>query len=138
MSNKVILKLGIAFSLSGIFLGYIFSNSRYFTLCFNEDPICRLLFDRVGDPMFLGSFSLLLILTILFAVPNTTFRTWLWFGAWYVPLGALVLIFYPEPGGGTLNLNPSVEQVTQYVCVTFIVVSLIIIISEIVFRALRK
>lgn len=123
-------------SILGVFLGNIYSNARLYGICLETDPACRFAADRFGDPLLAGSFALLLISTILIALPNSVFRTWLWFGGWYVPLALIILAFYPEPRG--MNFSPSLEQMTFYVTSIFIWVSLAVIFSAIMGSFFKK
>jgi hypothetical protein len=54
------------------------------------------------------------------AVPS-----WKKFALWFIPIAALVFIFYPEPGSGDL-FAPFPEQVYQAVSGLYVLISLVI------------
>jgi hypothetical protein len=137
MNYKRILILISLLSLITIAFGNFSSNSRYFEICLESEPACFHITHQLGEPLFASSFVLLFVSTVLLAVPLSVFRKWLWFGGWYIPLGAVILIFYQGPGGG-MNFNPYVEQMTFYVTSIFIWVSLAIIFLSIVRNSIKK
>lgn len=106
-------------------LGYVLSNSVFFSLCSQTEYACRDLFNRVGDPLFYGGGALSLVFLILLFIPQA-FQKWKKFAVWFVPLAALLFAFYPNPGSGDF-LSPYPEQVFKWVSVFYVVVSLAII-----------
>ncbi len=79
-----------------------------------------------------GGSALSIIFALIFIFPKS-FSAWKKFAIWFVPLAALLFIFYPEPGSGDL-FSPYPEQVFQWVSGLYIVISAIIILCS----ALRR
>jgi hypothetical protein len=124
MKNKQIIGL-LAFSLIGFGIGYVLTNSTIFNLCSHDQYACRALLNRIGDPLFYGMGALALVFFILLFSPRT-FYVWKKFAIWFVPLAALLFIFYTDPGSGDLFL-PYPEQVFQWVSGFYVLVSAVII-----------
>jgi hypothetical protein len=128
MKNKQIIGL-LAFSLIGFGIGYVLTNSVKFGICIANnvvtDASCINFYERVGDPLFYGMGALALVFFILLFSPRT-FYVWKKFAIWFVPLAALLFIFYTDPGSGDLFL-PYPEQVFQWVSGFYVLVSAVII-----------
>ncbi|MEX0916962.1 MAG: hypothetical protein WDZ90_00315 [Candidatus Paceibacterota bacterium] len=113
------------FSAVGFAVGYILTNSVSFEICAQTEYSCRDLYNNIGDPLFYGFGALAIVFLILVFVPQA-FSAWKKFAIWFVPLTALLFIFYPEPSSGDL-LSPFPEQVFQWVSAFYVVVSAAII-----------
>ncbi len=118
-------------SLIAFGIGYILTNSVQFGICkansVTIDASCINLFERIGDPIFYGVGALALIFLVLVFLPNA-FTAWKKFAIWFVPLAALLFIFYPHPGSGDL-FSPYPETVFKWVSGVYILISLIIILT---------
>ena len=120
MFSRKIIALFVV-SLIGLGVGHYLSQiyeCGYSVFCYN-------LFSRVGNPLFYGMGALALVFFILLFIPKA-FPTWKKFAIWFVPLAALLFIFYPDPGSGDY-FSPYPEQVFQWVSALYVLVSLIII-----------
>ncbi|MDO8624141.1 MAG: hypothetical protein Q7R54_02185 [bacterium] len=128
MKNKLILGL-LALSLVGFGIGYVLTNSIKFGICMANNVItdasCINFYERVGDPIFYGMGALTIVFLVLLFIPRT-FSAWKKFAMWFVPLAALLFIFYPDPGSGDL-FSPYPEQVFQWVSSFYVLVSVVII-----------
>ena len=117
------------FSLIGLGIGYFFTNSIQFGLCTVNTVIteasCINFYERLGDPLFYGMGALAIVFLVLLFVPKA-FNAWRKFAIWFVPLAALLFIFYPEPGSGDY-FSPYPEQVFQWVSALYIGISLVVI-----------
>jgi beta-lactamase regulating signal transducer with metallopeptidase domain len=72
-----------------------------------------------------GGGALALVFVLLYAFPQA-FNAWKKFAIWFIPLAALLFVFYPNPGSGDF-LSPMPEQVFQWVSVLYVAVSGLII-----------
>ena len=128
MKDKKISVL-FACSLAGLGIGYVLTNSVRFGLCISNGVVseasCINFYERVGDPLFYGIGALALVFLILLFVPRA-FSAWKKFAIWFVPLAALLFIFYPDPGSGDF-FSPYPEQVFQWISGIYILVSVLII-----------
>jgi hypothetical protein len=124
MKNKYLAGL-FALSVIGSGVGYMLTNSTIFGFCTHDEYSCRDLLNNIGDPLYYGMGALALIFFMLYFVPQAI-RAWFKFAKWFVPLAALLFIFYPDPGSGNL-LAPYPEQVFQWVSALYVIVSVIII-----------
>ena len=131
MKNKHILVLFIL-SLVGFGIGHILTNSTIFNLCLHDQYACRALLNKIGDPLFCGMGALAIVFFVLLFTPQA-FSAWKRFAIWFVPLAALLFIFYPDPGSGDL-FSPYPEQVFQWVSGLYVFISLLLI----AYRALRS
>lgn len=113
--------ISLVAALSGIYISNIYA-CGYSVFCYN-------LVFHIGQPLMYGGGALAIVFVLLSVFPKA-FDAWRKFAIWFVPLAALLFIFYPNPGSGDL-LAPMPEQVFQWVSVVYLVVSGIII-------ALRK
>lgn len=128
MSYKRI-TLGLLVSIALLALGATFTNSIELGICFSSDSVtdaqCINSFERIGDPLFYGGLALSVVSILLLLAP-VGFSLWKKFAVWFVPLAALLFIFYPEPGAWDF-LSPMPEQLFQWVSVLYVVVSVLII-----------
>lgn len=131
MKNKQIL-IPLVLSIVGFVVGYILTNSIKFGICISNnvvtDALCINLYERIGDPLFYGAGALAIVFFVLFFT-SYAFSTWKKFAVWFVPLSALLFIFYPEPGSGDL-FSPYPEQVFQWVSGLYVITSLILIVYK--------
>lgn len=103
------------------FVGYYLSflyECGYSVHCYN-------LVFHVGHPLFYGGGALAVVFVLLYIYPQA-FNAWKKFAVWFVPLAALLFVFYPNPGSGDL-LAPMPEQVFQWVSAVYVIVSGIIV-----------
>ncbi len=106
-------------------IGYIFTNATDFNLCVHDQYACREIFNNLGDPIFYGAGALAIVFLVLLFFKKA-FSAWKKFAIWFVPLAALLFIFYPDPGSGDL-FSPYPETVFQWVSILYIIISLVII-----------
>lgn len=129
MKSSQLLFASLVVSLVGLGLGYILTNSIQFGICIANEKIteasCINFYERLGDPFFYGMGALALVFLVLLAVPKA-FEAWKKFAIWFVPLAALLFIWYPEPGSGDF-FSPYPEQVFQWVSGLYVLVSLVLI-----------
>jgi hypothetical protein len=119
MKNKLILVFFI-FSLIGFAVGYYLLkiyDCEYSVFCYN-------LATR-AFALYYGMPALALVFSMLLFIPRAL-DAWKKFAIWFVPLAALLFIFYPEPGSGDL-FSPYPEQIFQWVSALYVVVSVVII-----------
>lgn len=130
MKNKLVLGL-LVLSLVGFGVGYWFSHSYDFGLCFASfdtntfDTSCHQFYESIGNPLLYGMGALTFVFLVLLFVPRA-FSLWWKFAIWFVPLAALIFITAPEPSGW-ISLTPSPEAVFKWVSGFYILVSLGII-----------
>lgn len=128
MKNKQIL-IPFALSLVGFGVGYILTNSIKFGICISNnvvtDASCINLYERLGDPLFYGMGALAIVFFILFFI-SRAFSAWKKFAVWFIPLAAILFVFYPNPGSGDL-FSPYPEQVFQWVSGLYVLISAVII-----------
>jgi len=131
MINKTSLVYFLLVSLLLGGVGYYLTSSYEFGLCIADaqsntfDVSCHRFYERLGDPLFYGGGALAIVFALLYAFPQT-FSAWKKFAIWFIPLAALLFVFYPDPGSGDF-LSPMPEQLFQWVSGLFIVVSALII-----------
>lgn len=70
---------------------------------------------------------------LLLSVVHEAFSSWKKFAIWFVPLAALLFVFYPVPGSGDL-FAPDPEQIYQWVSVAYVLISLGIILRHVLSR----
>jgi len=128
MNQKRIISWSLAISLLGFGIGYVLTNSTIFNLCLHDQYACRALLNRIGDPLFYGMGALAIVFLVLLFIPRA-FSVWKKFAIWFVPLAALLFIFYPDPGSGDL-FSPYPEQVFQWVSGLYVFISLVLIIYK--------
>lgn len=128
MKNKQIL-IFLALSLVSFVVGYILTNSIKFGICISNnvvtDASCINLYERLGDPLYYGTGALAIVFFVLLFAARA-FSAWKKFAVWFVPLAALLFIFYPEPGSGDL-FSPYPEQVFQLTSGFYVLISFAII-----------
>lgn len=126
------------FAVSIFGVGYVLTNSYDFKLCYSNletntfDVPCHAFYEAIGNPLYYGAEALAVVFLVLLFT-SRAFSAWKKFAVWFIPLAALLFIFYPEPGSGDL-FSPYPEQVFQWVSGLYILVSITII----VIASLRK
>ena len=80
---------------------------------------------RLGKSLFYGMPALALVFLVLVFLPQA-FPALKKFAVWFIPLAALLFIFYPDPGSGDY-FSPYPEQVFQWVSILYVVISILII-----------
>lgn len=125
MNQKRIVSGLLIISLLGFGIGLVLKSSIEFSLCLISEPTCINNLTWIGDGLYYGAGALMLIFFILLFSPHA-FSAWKKFAIWFVPLAALLFIFYPDPGSGDL-FSPYPEQVFQWVSILYILVSTVII-----------
>ncbi len=106
-------------------IGFILTNSTRFGFCTHDQYNCRDLFNNIGDPLFFGMSALALVFLALLILPNA-WPAWKKFAKWYIPIAALVFIFYQGPGAMDL-FSPYPEQVYKWIGIIYVAVSAVII-----------
>ena len=121
--------MAFIFSLIGLGIGYVLTNSIQFGMCKVDELVteasCINSFERVGDPLFYGMAALAIVFLVLLFRPSAV-GAWKKFAKWYIPIVTLIFIFYPNPGSGDF-FSPYPEQIFQWLSTLYVVVSLIII-----------
>ena len=131
MSTRKILFWLLIFSLVGLLIGYLLTNSYNLGFCYSNltnntfDVSCHSLYERIGNPLFYGMSALALIFLILMFIPQS-FPAWKKFAVWFIPIATLLFIFYPDPGSGDY-FSPYPEQVFRWVSIIYVVISILII-----------
>lgn len=122
-------------SLVGLGVGYILTNSIQFNLCtVNEivtEASCINFYERVGDPFFYGMSALSIVFFALL-FKSQAFHTWKNFAKWFIPIAALVFVFYEGPSSGDY-FSPYPEQVFRWISVLYVLIS-----AAIILYVLRK
>jgi len=94
--SKII--LAFIFSLIGLGIGYVLTNSIQFGMCKVDELVteasCINSFERVGDPLFYGMAALAIVFLVLLFRPSAV-GAWKKFAKWYIPIVTLIFIFYP-------------------------------------------
>lgn len=80
---------------------------------------------QTREGLFYGMSALALVFLLLLFLPNA-FPAWKKFAKWFIPLAALLFIFYQGPISGDY-FSPYPEQVFQWVSVLYVVISILII-----------
>ncbi|MDP1707354.1 MAG: hypothetical protein Q8L30_02265 [bacterium] len=120
MKNKQIL-VPFVLSLIGFGTGYFLLkiyDCGYSIFCYNL--VTKALATYYG----MGALAIVFFV-LLFA--QYAFSAWKKFAVWFIPLAALLFIFYPDPSSGDL-FSPYPEQVFQWVSGLYVFISLLIII----------
>jgi|SRR3989344_2863446 len=136
MSARKLIILLFLLSVVGFGAGYLMTNSYNFGICFSNlstnafDVSCHEVYERVGNPLYYGMSALAIVFIILLFLPSS-FSAWKKFAKWFVPLAALLFIFYPEPGSGDF-FSPYPEQIFRWVSILYIVLSVVIIARSVI------
>lgn len=125
MKNRLIL----SFILSLLFMvsGFVLSQSYTFGLCFSDiksnsyDVSCHIKYSDIGDPLFYGMGAIAIVFLMLVFKPEGI-SSWKKFAKWYIPLAALVFIFYGSPSSGDF-FSPYPERVYQWLAGAYVLVS---------------
>ncbi len=107
------------FSLMGSVIGYFILQSDLHASVTGDMLV------KLGKGLVYGSSALALIFFILLFTPQA-FRAWKKFAIWFIPLAALLFIFYPNPGSGDF-FSPYPEQVVRWVSCLYVAISILII-----------
>lgn len=78
-----------------------------------------------SEALYYGAGALTLIFVVLLFIPKA-FSAWKRFAIWFIPLAALLFVFYPEPGSGDF-FSPHAETVYRWVSGLYILISASII-----------
>lgn len=119
MSSAVLLVTGYALMHNK--LGFCYENhvtNTFDASCIDKDW-------NIGAPLFYGMSSLALVFLALFIFPSA-WPAWKKFAKWYIPIAALVFIFYQGPGAMDL-FSPYPEQVYKWIGIIYVAVSAVII-----------
>ena len=125
MNNRRLALIGLALSLAGFGVGYAMTNSTLFNFCIPDEYACRELFNQIGDPLFYAMSALAIVFLALIFFPKA-FPYWKKFAVWFIPLAAIIFIFYEGPASGDL-FSPYAAYVFKWVAAVYVVVSLGII-----------
>ena len=125
-STKKIAFSLFSLSLVGVLVSYLILHSNL-----NASATGDMLI-RLGKSLFYGMSALSLIFFILIFTQQA-FSAWKKFAIWFIPLATLLFIFYPDPGSGDY-FSPYSEQVFRWVSITYVVISIFII----VFKTIRQ
>lgn len=110
-------------------IGYVLTNSIKFGICIANEIVteasCINFYESIGDPLFFGMGALAIVFFVLIFVPKA-WSAWKKFAVWFVPLAALLFIFYRDPGSMNL-ISPYAETVFTWVSGAYILISLVII-----------
>jgi|GEM_PF-773711 len=134
MRKKIALFLLL--SLAGFVIGYVFINNHKFGLCYYNlaentfDVSCGDWYWNTGLPLYYGMPALALVFLVLLFLPQA-FQSWKKFAKWFIPIAALIFIFYGDPGAGDL-FSPYPEEVFRWVSILYVVVSIVIILWTVV------
>ncbi len=131
--KKFIVALLVSFF--GFGAGYLLINSfrlgfcGYSSFCYNSNL-------RIGHTTYYSFASLSFVFFLLTIFPKT-FSVWKYFGYWFIPLAAILLVFYPNPGSGDfLAIYPS--MVARWVSEFFAVVSACIIMITAIAQKIKR
>ena len=127
MMNFMQVKKYLFFSIFFTFVGYVLSNARQFGICSLNDPSCRALFDRIGEPILFGGIALSVVFFVLLFTHQYAFSAWKKFAVWYVPIAALIMAFYPTPPGNFIVFSPQPSTVVYYLSLIYVIASVVII-----------
>lgn len=129
MNVKTSTVLLTALSLIGTGVGYILTNSIKFGLCIANEVVteasCINFYERIGNASFFGMGALALVFLALTFFPKA-WGAWKKFAVWYVPIAALIFIFYKDPGSMNL-ISPYAETVFMWLGGIYVIVSCLII-----------
>lgn len=127
--------LVFSFLLGGV--SYIFSNQLTFGICddvYSTDSYKGCLdssAQTIGEPLFLLSFSLLLVSIFLFFVNDTVFKKWLRFAIIWFVLSFIFIVLSPVYSGGWgPNFTPTKELVSIWMSSLFVIISLVKILID--------
>lgn len=125
MNLKRIILVLLVVSLLSFGVGLMLKSSIEIGFCLISEPTCISNLTWVGDGLYYGAGALAIVFFVLLFTPRA-FSAWKKFAVWFVPLAALLFIFYPEPGSGDL-FSPYPEQVFQWTSVLYVLISIAII-----------
>lgn len=108
--------VSLIFLVIGFYLLKVY-NCGYSISCYNLISISKAL--------IYGMSALALVFLALLILPNA-WPAWKKFAKWYIPIAALVFIFYQGPGAMDL-FSPYPEQVYKWIGIIYVAVSAVII-----------
>lgn len=126
MSKKMIY-YSLFTSLLFVSVGYFFSNSYDYGLCYSSvanntfDVSCHELFESIGNPFYYSMPALAFVFLLLLIAPRAV-PAWKKFAKWYIPGAVLLFIFYDGPGGFDL-FSPYPEDVYKWASVLYVFIS---------------
>lgn len=126
MNYKKLIQSLLSISVIGLLVGVVLGMSGKIGICSANDWKC---IDKVGviaEPLFVISIPFIVILFLLFFLPEKFFRAWQRFATVYLPLGILLIIFAPSLSRDPL-FNFDKEYVTWATSILFFIISLAII-----------
>jgi hypothetical protein len=106
-------------------LGLLLKSSTELGFCLISEPTCINNLTNIGNALYYGAGALTIVALVLLATPQA-YSAWKKFAIWFVPLTALLFVFYPGPGAGDL-FSPYPETVYKWVSTLYVAVSLLII-----------
>ena len=105
----------------GSFVGFLLTNSVRIGLCDKNEYSCREILNSFGDALYVGFGALAIVFFALIFAGSAAFQTWKKFAVWYIPLAALIFIFYhPNPGDWAAPLR---EDVLFLVAAVYVILS---------------
>lgn len=122
--GRIVLVL-LVISILSFGVGLMLKSSIEIGFCLISEPTCISNLTWVGDGLYYGTGALAVVFFILLFAARA-FSAWKKFAVWFIPLAALLFIFYPEPGSGDL-FSPYPEQVFQWVSGFYVLISFVII-----------
>lgn len=132
MNHRKILGILLGVSILGIMLGFFIVYPEYFGVCTDgQDCIdSKFLIFNVAHPLVLGLIPLAPILFILFFLPRTIFNTWKKLAVFLIPISIILIIITPVYCDAPLGLCFDKKLITQFLSISFSIISLIIIIYK--------
>ena len=127
MKHRIIIGILLALAVAGVVGGYSTFEAEKIGLCENKYSWdCYREYGQIyGNPVYLLSLFLTPIFLLLLFLRKEVFFGWLKFGAWFIPLSALLI--YVTPVMDTDLITPSKRTVTILLGQGFLVLSLFII-----------
>ena len=90
-----------------------------------SDDLLQLALDQDGNSIYPVTGALAVVFLLLLFTPRAL-AAWKKFAMWFVPLAALLFVFYSEPRSGDL-FSPYPEQIYQWISALYVFVSVLII-----------
>lgn len=132
MSHRKILGILLGVSILGIISGFFIVYPEYFGVCVNNQDCIdsKFLIFNIAHPLVLGLIPLLPILFILLFLPRAIFNTWKKFAVFIIPISIVLIIITPVYCHAPLGLCFDKKLTTQFLSISFAIISLIIIIYK--------
>ena len=104
-------------------------------LCLSQtDTSCvSRIIEGVGQPIFMGSITVIILAIILLFSRQEAFTSWKKFAIWAIPLGAILIALTPVSDGGAGGIGiPNIDReiVTWIVSLAFLLISIVIILHK--------